>query len=213
MISRFLSVGAVAALLVTALPAGADTPAAEFQDAWAKIDSYTATITTHETNGKEAQDRVYHYAYKKPHFAKIDIVAGPGRGGGAVWSGGDKVKGHQGGFLSGIKLSVGISDGRAASLRGDTIDHGSFQSIADELKSGKVDSATTLATIDGAAADAVTVIAPATTVGGVTKYVLFFSRATHMPVRRTAFSGDALVKQEDFSDVKVNAGLTENDFN
>lgn len=209
MIQRLLSAGALAALLLAAVPATADTPAGDFQDAWTKIDSYTVTITTHETNGKDTQDRVYRYAYKKPHFAKIDIVAGPGRGGGAVWSGGDKVKGHQGGFLSGIKLSVGINDGRATSLRGDTIDHGSFQSIADELKSGKADPTATAATIDGVAADAVTVVPPA---GGVTKFVLYFSRATHMPVRRTAFAGDALVKQEDFSDVNVNAGLTENDF-
>jgi hypothetical protein len=39
-----------------------------------------------------------------------------------------------------------------------------------------------------------------------------FSRATHLPVRRTSYAGDTQVKQEDFSAVKLNPGLTEADF-
>ena len=210
----------IAALAVTALAAcvplralaDVPAPAAAFAAAWAGIDSYTATIATHEISGTNTQDRVYRYAYLKPHFAKIDIVSGPGKGGGAVWSGGDTVKGHQGGFTSFIKLSISISDPRATSLRGDTIDHGSFQSVADELSIGKVEPGTTAATVDGVPSDLVAIdLAPATP-GGVTKVVIALSRVTHLPVRRTAFAGDTQVKQEDFSDVKVDPGLTEADF-
>lgn len=206
---------AVMALAAGAAPAAADVPgpAAAFVSAWAGIDSYTATIATHEVLGTQTQDRVYHYAYLKPHFAKIDIVSGPGKGGGAVWGGGDTVKGHQGGFTSFIKLSISITDPRATSLRGDTIDHGSFQSVADELSTGKVEPATTAATVDGAPSDLVAIDLTPAAAGGVTKVVVAFSRATHLPVRRTAFAGDAQVKQEDFSDVKINPGLTEADFN
>jgi outer membrane lipoprotein-sorting protein len=192
---------------------GADTPGGDFLTAWAAIDNYTATIATHETNGKDTQDRVYRYAYKKPHFAKIDIIAGPGRGGGAVWTGGDRVKGHQGGFLSGIKLTVAITDGRATSLRGDTIDRGSFQSIADDLKSGKVESVTTIESVDGVPCDLVSIDLRPAAAGAVSRSLVAFARATHLPVRRTSFAGDAQVKQEDFSEVKPNAGLTEADFN
>jgi outer membrane lipoprotein-sorting protein len=210
----------IAALAVTALAAcvplrafaDVPAPAAAFVSTWAAVDDYTATIATHEILGTQTQDRVYHYAYKKPHFAKIDIVSGPGRGGGAVWSGGDTVKGHQGGFTSFIKLSISITDARATSLRGDTIEHGSFQSVADELTAGKVEPATTAATVDGAPSDLVTIDLTPTAAGGVTKVVVAFSRSTHLPVRRTAFAGDTQVKQEDFSDVKLNPGLTEADF-
>jgi outer membrane lipoprotein-sorting protein len=210
-----LAVAACVAVACVPLRALADVPppAAAFVTAWAGIDDYTATIATHETSGTDTQDRIYHYAYKKPHFAKIDIVSGPGRGSGAVWTGGDHVKGHQGGFLSGIKLSISITDGRATSLRGDTIDHGSFQSIADQLASGKVEAATTAATVDGVPSDLVAIDLTPATPGGVTKAVIAFARTTHLPVRRTSFAGDAQVKQEDFSDVKVDPGLTESDFN
>jgi len=204
---------ALAFALAGALPAAADTPVAAFTAAWAAVDNYTATITVHETDGKSVQDRVYHYAYKKPAFAKIDVVAGPGKGSGAVWTGGDRVRGHQGGLFSGIKMSVAITDGRATSLRGDTIDKASFQSVADEFKNGRVDPAPADATVDGATVDAVTVgLAPAAP-GGVTREVVYLSRTTHLPVRRIGYAGDTLVKQEDFSEVKLDPGLAAADFN
>jgi outer membrane lipoprotein-sorting protein len=208
----------VAAFALTAFAAfapamvAADTPVADFTSAWAAVDSYTATIVTHETKGSQTQDRTYHYAYKKPHFAKIDIVAGPGRGGGAVWNGGDHVLGHKGGFISFVKMSVAINDGQATSLRGDTIDHGSFQSVADELATGKVEGPPSAVTIDGVAADLVTIDLAPTAPGGVTKVAIAFARTTHLPLRRTSYAADVPVKTEDFLDVKLNPGLTEADF-
>src|SRR5580658_2765900 len=106
---RAVSVAGLFALCtLCAAPAAAGSAENAFFDAWSKIDSYTCTITAHETKGTDVQDRVYHYAYLKPHFARIDIVDGPGKGGGAVWTGGDSVRGHQGGLLSGIQLNVSI---------------------------------------------------------------------------------------------------------
>jgi hypothetical protein len=195
------------------LPARAEPPAADFATAWAAIDNYTVTITAHETNGKDTQDRVYHYAYKKPHFAKIDVISGAGRGSGAVWTGGDHVKGHQGGLLAGVKASVPIADARATSLRGDTIDHASFQSIAADLTAGKIEAASTIATVDGIPSDLVTIDLLPSAPGGVNREVVAFARTTHLPVRRTLFAGDVQVKQEDYREIKPNAGLTEADFN
>lgn len=201
-----------AAAFVTALSAAAlADPVSDFNDAWAKVDNYTVTIKVHETDGKNVQDRVYHYAYKKPHFAKIDVTAGPGRGGGSVWTGGDTVSGHQGGILSGVHMTVSIHDGRALSLRGDTIDQASLQSIADEFRTGKIEVPATVATIDGVACDLVTVDLAAP-VNGVTKRGVALSKVTHLPVRRSGYAGDTLVKQEDFSDLSINPGLKESDF-
>ncbi len=90
--------------LGTALLGAGPAAAGEFLDAWAKVSSYTCTIKVHETKGTDVQDRTYNYAYLKPHFAKIDITGGPGRGGGASWTGGDTVSGHQGGILEWYSL-------------------------------------------------------------------------------------------------------------
>jgi len=192
--------------LLGAAPTG---PAAAFLEAWAKVPSYTANIKVHETRGTDVQDRTYHYAYLKPHFAKIDITGGAGRGGGASWTGGDTVSGHQGGLLSGIHLKVSIHDGRAVDLRGGTIDEASFENIAETLKA-----AATLTngeeTIAGTAYDTVTF--PYKDANGATKRVIFLSRTTHLPTRRVTYSGDTVVEAEDFTDVNTSANLKESDF-
>jgi hypothetical protein len=192
--------------LLGAAPTG---PAAAFIDAWAKVPSYTANIKVHMTKGTDVQDRTYHYAYLKPHFAKIDITGGAGRGGGAVWTGGDTVSGHQGGILSGIHLTVSIHDGRAVDLRGHTIDLASFESVAEAIKNAP--SVTTgEETVNGTAYDTVTY--PFKDDAGATKATVFLSRTTHLPARRVSYAGDTVVEVEDFSDVNTAANLKISDF-
>lgn len=192
--------------LLGAAPSG---PAAAFLDAWAKVPSYTCAIKVHETKGSNVQDRTYRYAYLKPHYARIDITGGAGRGGGAVWTGGDTVSGHQGGFLSGIHLKVSIHDGRAVDLRGGTIDQASFQDIADAIKSApsQTDGEET---VNGTTYDTVTV--PYKDDNGATKRVVFLSKTTHLPARRVTYAGETVVETEDFTDVNTAAGLKESDF-
>ncbi|MDB5095045.1 MAG: hypothetical protein JWO85_3146 [Candidatus Eremiobacteraeota bacterium] len=208
-IRRSLGSLAVVSLGVALLGAAPTGPAASFLEAWAKVPSYTANIKVHETKGTDVQDRTYHYAYLKPHFAKIDITGGPGRGGGAVWTGGDTVSGHQGGLLSGIHLKVSIHDGRAVDLRGGTIDEASFENVADNIKSAAT-ATNGEETVNGTAYDTVTV--PFKDANGATKRVIFFSKTTHLPARRITYSGDAVVLNEEFTDVNTAANLKESDF-
>ncbi|HTW85866.1 MAG TPA: hypothetical protein VMD91_17485 [Candidatus Sulfotelmatobacter sp.] len=184
-------------------------PAAAFLDAWGKIQSYTCNFKVHETKGTDTQDRTYHYAYLKPHYARIDITGGPGRGGGAVWTGGDTVSGHQGGFLSGIHLTVGIHDGRAVDLRGGTITDGSFQNMADDVTAA---SSLTLGTASYQGATVDTVTFPYTDANGATKRTIFLSQTTHLPVRRLTYCGEAVCIDEAFTDVNPDAKLTPQNF-
>ncbi len=204
--SLALVTGSLGAALLGAAPGPAATA---FLDAWAKIPSYTCNIKVHETKGSDVQDRNYHYAYLKPHFAKIDITGGAGKGGGASWTGGDTVSGHQGGFLSGIHLKVSIHDGRAVDLRGGTIDEGSFQNMADALKSAPSETSAE-ETVNGVATDAVTI--PYTDANGATKRTVYLAKSTHLPVRRVTYAGGTVVETEDFTDVNPAANLKESDF-
>jgi outer membrane lipoprotein-sorting protein len=186
----------------------------EFADAWSKVDNYSCSINVHETLAKDVQDRRYDFWFKKPTLAKIEIVSGPGRGSGSVWHGGDTVKGHQGGILSGIKMNVSLHDKRAVSLRGDTMDSASFGHILSVFESGKANVTEAAGeTIDGAATTALTLkVANPGANNNVTRDVVYLSKTTHLPVRRARYEGDALVKQEDFVNVKLNPGLKESDF-
>ena len=196
--------------LGVALLGAAPPPAATaFLDAWAKVSSYTTDIKAHEVKGSDTQDRTYHYAYLKPHFAKIDITGGPGRGGGAVWKGGDTVTGHRGGAISFIKLSKPLHDPEAVSLRGGTIADASFETSAEAIKAAPVVTAGE-ETLNGVAYDTVTY--PHKDEHGATKRMLLLSRTTHLPVRRVTYAGDSVVITEDFTNVNTAANLKESDF-
>jgi outer membrane lipoprotein-sorting protein len=197
---------AVGVALLGATPSG---PGAAFLEAWAKVPSYTANIKVHETKGTDVQDRTYHYAYLKPHFAKIDITGGPGRGGGAVWKGGDTITGHRGGMVSFVKLTKSIHDGEAVDLRGGTIAEASFDNVAENIKAAAT-ATNGEETVNGTAYDIVTV--PYKDANGATKRVIFLSRSTHLPARRVTYAGDTVVSTEDFTDVNTAANLKESDF-
>lgn len=197
-------------------PAHADPlPALDaFAGTWSKINDYTCRIVTHETSGNAVQDRTYGYQFKKPHFAKISIESGPGRGGGATWRGGDTVSGHQGGLLHGIHLTVSIHDGRATSLRGDTMDTASFQYLLDYYRSNDAHETQTAGpAVDGVPTDEIVLADPdPTKTSGVTREILLISTKTHLPVERQRFESSTLVKSEHYIDVALDPGLKESDF-
>jgi outer membrane lipoprotein-sorting protein len=208
-ITRSIPAFAVLSLGVALLGAAPVGPAATFLEAWAKVPSYTANIKVHAIKGTDVQDRTYHYAYLKPHFAKIDITGGPGRGGGAVWKGGETITGHRGGMASFIKLSKPIHDAEAVDLRGGSIDEASFENVAENIKTA-VSATIGEETVSGAVYDTVTI--PFKDANGATKRTIFLSKVTHLPTRRVTYSGDAVVLIEDFSDVNSAANLKESDF-
>jgi outer membrane lipoprotein-sorting protein len=207
---------AAAVLVASAFPhpALAGDALAQALDAYSKVNDYTATIIDHEVKGTDVQDRTYRYAFLKPSYVKLDIISGPGRGGGAVWTGGDQVSGHQGGFLSGIHLKIGLHDGRATSLRGDTIDTGTIGAMLDMFKNPKgTVTETDDKTVDGMLTDELSLkVADPASMDGLTRVDLYVSHTSHMPVRRDRYVGDQLVKSEQVTDQKINTGLKPSDF-
>jgi outer membrane lipoprotein-sorting protein len=193
----------------------ADAPAiAAFDNAFSKVNDYTMTVTAHEVLGSATQDRVYHYAFKRPNLAKVDIVSGDGAGSGGVWNGGDVVKGHKKVlFITGTR-TVPLHDPQATSLRGYTIPDGLMQNEVDKYKTIKGElTEKTGPDINGAPTDELDVAVTDPSVDhGVTRLVLYLSRTTHFPVRQVRYQGDTVVAEATFSDIQTNVGLTNADF-
>jgi outer membrane lipoprotein-sorting protein len=220
MYQRNLALALVAsALIALAAPlplrAAQTAPAIDaFNAAFAQVNSFTFKLHSHEIKGTDVQDRVYDYAFMKPHYAKTLIESGAGKGSGGVWAGGDQVSGHQGGFLSGIHLKVDLHDSRATSLRGYTIPDGLPQNIVatyanvkgeltqvDGGKIGGVDTDLLILKVDDPASN-----------GGVSLQKLWLSRETHWPLRQILSAGDQVVLDQSFTDYNLNANLTQDDF-
>jgi outer membrane lipoprotein-sorting protein len=201
-------------------PAWADNKTPPAFDAFAKtfadVKDYQEHIVVHETtdDGKQTQDRTYDYRWMRPTYAQIEIIDGPGKGSGAAWRGGDQIRGHQGGLLSGMHMMISIHDPRAASLRGDNLEVASFewQMKHFETTPGTLSEAPG-PTIDGQATTAVTLLVTSPKDNGnVSKDVLYIGKDKHLPVRREQYVGSTLVKTETFKDLKLNNGFKPDDF-
>lgn len=214
--TRLLSIPLAAAVLCTLVqPGAAATPPAitAFDEAWSKVNDYTATVKAHEVQGSNTQDRTYQFSYKRPNKAKTLITDGDGRGSGGVWAGGDQVSGHQGGILSRFHLKVDLHDHRAVSLRGYTIPEGLIQNQVAQYRNTKGELTEKAGPNDTQEVD-LKVAAPATSGPnqGVTRMVIWFNKSTHMPVRQVRYEGDKVVTDESWNDLKINVGLNDGDF-
>jgi outer membrane lipoprotein-sorting protein len=128
--------------------------------------------------------------------------------------GGDTVKGHRGGLLGGVHMTLDIHNHQVTTLRGDTVDESTIGSMLGDFTPGKggiTQAAGPL--IDGSDTVAVTLdVADAAANNGVSRDVLYLSEESHLPVRRERYSGATLVKTENVTDMKTNIGLTASDF-
>lgn len=217
--SRALMGLASAALLAVALraPSGAATTAStsgqgmldKFSAAWEKVNAYTCSLTAHEVLGTRVQDRTYDLAFRKPFDTKLSITGGDGRGGAAVWHGGDTLRGHQGGFISFVKLNLNIHDSRATSIRGTTIAEANFGAILEHLKSLK-------ATIDASPAGEATevdfAVADPSADQNVTKERIVLA-SDDLPTEYDEWEGDTLVRHVVYTDIVLDPPLTDASFN
>lgn len=201
----------------TAAAGNAFPPALEAAiSAFSPVQDYAEDLVVHEMtdDGKRVQDRTYTFQWKRPDFARLAIVAGPGRGQVAVWHGGETLNAHAGGLLSFIRITLGIHDPRALSLRGDSFTRASLDAQIRRFRDieGSWHQAAGPA-IDGQATTAVILtVADPTSNHNVSKEIVYFSDASHAPVRFEQYVGKELVKYGTIKNLRVNVGLTAADF-
>ena len=181
-----------------------DQALAAFSDAWTRVNTYTCTITAHEVKGRDVQDRVYHVAFMRPNTMRMDIVGGAGRGGVAVWTGGNTLYGHQGGFLSFVRLHLNIHDPKAVSLRGTTVAQASFGALLDRVRSLKISSLD--AKTDHGLTRMSAQILGAAPEKEVTSILMVFA-ANHLPVEYDEYQGSTVVDHVLYSQYKGNVTL------
>ena len=195
--------------VVTAGTAAADSSASadalgQFAAAWAKVNTYTCTLTAHEVLGSKTQDRVYAMYFAKPSNTRMNITGGDGHGGAAVYHGGDTVQGHQGGWLAPIRLNVNIHSHIATTIRGTTIADANWGALYDHITGLKG------STVDAAAAGGSTTltvtVADPTTDNDVTKEVVILGKDA-LPVEYDQYQGATLVKRVTFTGVKLNVDI------
>ena len=162
-----------------------------FEHAWANVSAYSTTITTFERKGTQVQNWVLQYTFRKtPSNATVHFVKGQDAGATLVWSGGKTVVGHHGGIIAVFKRTYLLHDPAAMLAHAkDTpgrISQGSGPTIL-----GIRTTAVTLIPISSLA-DA-----------GLTREVVDISVLNSLPLRALGYAGNTLVRQVDFSNIKL----------
>ena len=207
--TAFVGVSCVAASATKENPA-----IAAFDRTFADVSDYTCVLHSHEVNGAKIQNRVYQYSFMKPHYLTTQILSGDGKGGGAVWVGGDQISGHMGGIFSGIHVKINLDDPRALSLHGVTIPKGLLPGIIDDYQTIPG----TLTQSDGGKIGDIDTtrldlkVADPSSNHDITEQIVYLSTSTHWPIRQVMYSGSQVVLDESVDDLKTNVGLTKNDF-
>lgn len=195
-----------AAPVPVATPSGLPPAWIAFEAAWARVATYRATVAVFDQKGTQVQNLLLDYAFRKPASATVHIVKGLNAGGTLVWNGGNTVVAHRGsGLLALFTKRYALHDSVVTTLRGSSIDRLSFPAIISHGQdtAGAVSEATG-PVIDGVSTEAVTLV-PTSSANdaGLTLEVIDISSATNLPIRVLGYEGPTLVRQVQFSNVRL----------
>lgn len=194
--------------LAFSTPASAQTVPAwtSFEQTWAKVSAYSATVAVFEREGTQVQNSVLEYTFSKPSSATVRFVAGANVGDMVVWSGGDTVAAHRGTGLAALfHETFALHDPRVTTIRGSSIDELSFAAFLAHAQGtpGMLSQEPGPTILDVPTVAVTLVPTSSATDDGVTREVVDIALATNLPLRVLGYDHDMLVRQMDFSNVKI----------
>jgi outer membrane lipoprotein-sorting protein len=170
-----IGVGLLLAMIATGAPGGAQTlPAwASFEQTWATVSAYSATVAVFEREGTQVQSSVLEYTFSKPSTATVRFVAGK---------------------------NMGVTTIRASSI--DQLSFAAFLTHA-HATPGTLSEQPGPTILDIPTVAVTLVPASSALDNGVTREVVDISVPTNLPLRVLGYDHDMLIRQIDFSNVKV----------
>jgi outer membrane lipoprotein-sorting protein len=193
-----------------AAPAATQTlPAwAAFEQTWATVSAYSATVAVFERAGTQVQSSVLDYTFSKPSTATVHFLAGKNVGVTVDWGGGDTVVAHRGTGLAALfRETFGLHDPRVMTIRGSSIDQMSFAAFLTHARAtpGTLSEEPGPTILDIPTVAVTLIPASSATDGGVTREVVDISVPTNLPLRVLGYDHDMLIRQVDFSNLKITA--------
>ena len=203
-----LSLSGASAQAQTTPPAvPADPPAwSAFKQTWEGVSAYSATVAVYEREGTQVQSWVLDYTFRKPSSATVHFTTGANAGATGVWSGGDTVVARRGsGLMALFRRTFSLHDPAVTTIRGSSIEQLSFASLLahSQATPGTLSQEAGPAIVDIPTASVTLVPSSSSIDAGLTREIVDISAPTNLPLRVLAYEGDTLVRQVDFSNIKL----------
>jgi len=178
-----------------------------FQKVAAHFTDATFLLVNHTTSADQQLDSTLRVWFRKPHYAKCEVVAGNGAGGIAVWRGGDMVLVRPPGLLSRFVLALGRHDPHVVDARGRSCGQTTRDNFASDFAAGGTLSESPGPNVDGAPTDVVTWARDPGDKAADSRRELFISRTTHLPAELKSFAAERLVEDTFYRDIHLDTGL------
>ncbi|HHD82576.1 MAG TPA: hypothetical protein ENK92_00540 [Bacteroidetes bacterium] len=188
-----------------------DSVLSKFFSSVDSIRDYTVINDVKTYAGKKVQKRELKIFYKDKGHVRIDVISGDEKGGVAIYDPKtDKVRGHRGGFLKGIKLTLNKHSKLATDIRGICTDQATFQFFKKQMEKLK-NSPMTIDTLGSGKVSIRVALPESLSVGKADGWKLYLG-ANGLPYRLEYFHGDSLVQESVFKDLNINPGLDDSVF-
>jgi len=185
---------------------------------WSSINDYTLTLKTFSKKGDKKEESTIEQKFMKPKWIYAKIVDGHSKGSVGVYNPETKkVKGHQGGLLKFVVLTLDPSDKRTLSIRGHRIDQSDCLTLVERLvkyRDKKELTDFSVVTYKDKAAYLFTAeVEDSSELWGANSEKIWIDKNTLYPIHLEQYSAQGeMVHSSTYDNFKVNVGLTEDDF-
>jgi outer membrane lipoprotein-sorting protein len=185
---------------------------ARAQQSYNRIDAYQCEVMSFARKGDRTQTVRLAFAFKKPGMVRARVLSGSKRGSEVAIRRDGTIRGHQGGLLRGIKITMERDDRRLRDIRGSPVweaDWGSFLAKAETalnshpvealVQSGEAGVLKLAVRLDGAT--------------GPQRQIYALDASSFLLRGAELFEGDVLVSRVSYDKEKVNPDLPDGYFN
>ena len=179
---------------------------------WGRVEDYTCTMEAYNRKGDQEDTRVYLYKYMKPGYVYMYVLEGKSRKAKVYYDPHrNMVKGCKK-VLFYICLDFKPTDPKVTSIRGATVPESTMGYIIEHVKE-LISKGLSCAVQDSGDYKVLVLSSSKPFEGGdVTTMKVWMDKALMLPVRWERYAGGQLVNRVVLKDVKINTGLTKEDF-
>jgi outer membrane lipoprotein-sorting protein len=194
-----------------ATPLSAKMIVANLDAAFSKINDYSCLADAHYRKGDQREDKLYRIYFKKPLLVRAEVLKGDDEGGAAVLTKDGNVKGHRGGFLAWITLTLDLDNPLVKTIRGHRMDQSNFGYMIGKMKAAVASEEikTSGMAFIGSSETYGLEVNYKTPKDGLTKELVFVDPSTWLVKKVLGYEGSVEVINVAYSDVIVNQGLND----
>ena len=182
-----------------------------FANAVAQSGDTVETVASDQTKGKTSAKVTYKISFRKPNYARCEIVDGAGKGGVSVWRGGATVEARAGDG-SATTVTFARTDPAVTDLLGNPCGATALPLIAQGWPATGTLAESAGPTVGGVQTSLVTFAPRVPAANGITKEEVLLSKATHLPVASKGYRGDEVVESSTIEAIVTNATLPDSTF-